>query len=464
MKKVVFIATFILLLNLFDSANSLSLPKAGSKCPKIGAIQVYKGLKFTCIRSGNKFVWNKGVPIGKPSTDSKILLTDIDKFGASSRCKLKELTTDQRVVSTGFPLSSDLAGMTNINVLGLYVDFPDLQGKTEPIIDSKPIIEEINRFYKTSSYNKLNLKWTIPNKYFRVSQNVNFYHFSLNDMNSKLPGYENIFKFPQDVIDSADSEIDFSNFNALIIFTPPQASTEQIGDVSPGDIQGQIGYVSNDGPVRNIRTYVGAWRSPSWSDPRLGDEYIWRGLAHEFGHLLGLPDYYLLDFVNRFDSYVGQFDLMGVPQYGQAPELFGWTRWLASWLPDKQVICNELPNAYISISAIESLDVGTKLVIIPISEITALGIESRRAIGYDAKMSKVSEGVLIYKIDTSKASQKGPIKVQSIRPNPQGKWADESNLFKDAPLKIGETFTEGNTEIKVISSTKFSDVIQIRKN
>ncbi len=40
-------------------------PKAGSKCVKVGATQTLNGKKFTCIKSGNKLVWNKGVALPK---------------------------------------------------------------------------------------------------------------------------------------------------------------------------------------------------------------------------------------------------------------------------------------------------------------------------------------------------------------------------------------------------------------
>ena len=37
-------------------------PKAGATCSKQGASQVFAGKKYTCIKSGKKLVWNKGLP------------------------------------------------------------------------------------------------------------------------------------------------------------------------------------------------------------------------------------------------------------------------------------------------------------------------------------------------------------------------------------------------------------------
>jgi hypothetical protein len=51
--------------------SSLSLPafaavKAGAKCPKAGKISVASGKTFTCIKSGKKLVWSKGIAVAKP--------------------------------------------------------------------------------------------------------------------------------------------------------------------------------------------------------------------------------------------------------------------------------------------------------------------------------------------------------------------------------------------------------------
>ena len=38
-------------------------PVAGATCSKLNSTQVFQGKRFTCIKSGKKLVWNKGVAI-----------------------------------------------------------------------------------------------------------------------------------------------------------------------------------------------------------------------------------------------------------------------------------------------------------------------------------------------------------------------------------------------------------------
>jgi hypothetical protein len=53
---------FVLSLSLIV-APSFAAVKAGAKCTKAGKTSTASGKKFTCVKSGNKLVWNKGVAI-----------------------------------------------------------------------------------------------------------------------------------------------------------------------------------------------------------------------------------------------------------------------------------------------------------------------------------------------------------------------------------------------------------------
>ena len=51
------------------ASNSYAAVKAGSACSKAGSKSVSGGKSYTCIKSGKKLVWNKGVliPVAKPA-------------------------------------------------------------------------------------------------------------------------------------------------------------------------------------------------------------------------------------------------------------------------------------------------------------------------------------------------------------------------------------------------------------
>ena len=58
----------VLSLLLFPTQFLIAAPvKAGASCTKLGQNQIVNGYKFTCIKSGKKLIWDKGVAIKKPS-------------------------------------------------------------------------------------------------------------------------------------------------------------------------------------------------------------------------------------------------------------------------------------------------------------------------------------------------------------------------------------------------------------
>ncbi len=63
MRKVLAVIIAVSLLGL-TPAHATSV-KAGAKCPKHKATTTVKGMKYTCIKSGNKLVWSKGVLVKK---------------------------------------------------------------------------------------------------------------------------------------------------------------------------------------------------------------------------------------------------------------------------------------------------------------------------------------------------------------------------------------------------------------
>ena len=68
-RQITFVTLFALLLTL-PLTPSQAAVKAGDTCKKAGVKSVAAGKTFTCIKSGKKFVWDKGVAVTKPTVVS----------------------------------------------------------------------------------------------------------------------------------------------------------------------------------------------------------------------------------------------------------------------------------------------------------------------------------------------------------------------------------------------------------
>ena len=68
MRKHLRVVALLIPMVLFAS-NSYAAVKAGSACTKVGAKSISAGKSYTCVKSGKKLVWDKGVlvPVAKPA-------------------------------------------------------------------------------------------------------------------------------------------------------------------------------------------------------------------------------------------------------------------------------------------------------------------------------------------------------------------------------------------------------------
>ncbi len=84
MSKRKFVASLILFsLIASPAAVNAAAPKAGAKCAKTGATATASGKKFTCIKSGKKLVWNKGVIIKAAAPTPTAIGDPIGAIGGS---------------------------------------------------------------------------------------------------------------------------------------------------------------------------------------------------------------------------------------------------------------------------------------------------------------------------------------------------------------------------------------------
>ena len=66
MKKILPLVVAAALLGSLLALPATAAVKAGAVCAKVGSTSTVAGKKFTCVKSGKKLIWNKGVAVAKP--------------------------------------------------------------------------------------------------------------------------------------------------------------------------------------------------------------------------------------------------------------------------------------------------------------------------------------------------------------------------------------------------------------
>jgi hypothetical protein len=68
MKRLSIALTAALLISSLTTPTAVAAIKAGGSCSKVGSSATSAGKRFTCIKSGKKYIWDKGVVVAKPVT------------------------------------------------------------------------------------------------------------------------------------------------------------------------------------------------------------------------------------------------------------------------------------------------------------------------------------------------------------------------------------------------------------
>jgi hypothetical protein len=177
-------------------------------------------------------------------------------------------------------------------------------------------------------------------------------------------------------------------------------------------------------------------------------------MVHEFGHLMGLPDFYAEPVINdqstRFSANIG------VMHSAVNLGLTGYERYLLGWIPEIKVRCilpaemREAPypgldiqrfvtNDSLNLTSIDDLSPsfgGYKLVIIRTAEDEATVMEFRRNGGATSGLDSVTqEGLLVYRINGSSASSRCASTTPEAGSNDAGviECPGDTNISADQP-------------------------------
>jgi M6 family metalloprotease-like protein len=377
------------------------------------------------------------VRMGGVDEQRAVSVRDLPVNSAGSPCAALDPTDAYLSVGPTSPhdAQSSLPSTGTLHAAVIFADFPDLPGSGDPVRHHRSWLAEGIGFTKTSSYGNLDvsLSATTPG-WVRLPKSASAYGISDGYT------YEEHQAYLQDAIDAADSAIDFGGIDMVLLFVPPgEALTRSAAFRGLPDSLNTA-----EGPLHAAVTFG--------SDATTVDGVTF---SHELAHLLGLPDLYAIPETN-LNRFVGTWDYMGsifTPQ----TDLVAWQRLKLGWIPPGQVLCAR-PGATtaVRLGPLARRGVRTKAVFVRTGPTTGLVVENRQRLSSDSSICQA--GALVYTVDSSVATGRGPIRVRGgTRPG------CGSGALSDATLGPGEHLRVNGVRISVVGTAGHAVEVLVRR-
>ncbi len=408
------LALAIVVLLSLSSPVYAAAPKAGSKCTKAGQTSTSAGIKYTCIKSGKKLVWNKGVAIKAPvkpeetptpivevkdllPVDSRIMpaseLTSIDV------CKTEDKTPDYQLLGkvvhkNGFPRpANSLSGKKSAKVLVIPLVFNNLPFKSVKTQTGQLLTSDLDMLNDVIPRVKDDFKRLSAGR-FEITIDVlpQSQWWVINSDNPLKYGPQ-MNNFPEivNIIEKYKPDFNFNVYDTYIFLT---------GNGEPGQPGLGSGQASFGDEIRNT---TGNFNAVLMAGGYNGT-YIW---IHELGHsLYAFEDLYLFNpstSTNKSSNLVvpARWDLMA----GSSIALLQWNKYLMGWIYDSEVRCLSDQMSSIHYLSASATSVDPKLLAINLAEGVTLAAEARTGTSDGA-------GLLLYTINTYISHGNGPILAQ----------------------------------------------------
>jgi M6 family metalloprotease-like protein len=455
-----------------DAAESAQKITPGSTCKVLKQKVVYLKKTYTCTKSGNKLVWNKGVavkrstptpkptPTPTPTPTPKIeSITDSPPSQPSSDvsfCKINEISSNrprfENSLPTGFPRSTfPFATKTGTVKWALVpIDFSDIKG--EPNFRSRvdDQMSLLSEWFNTVSEGKFKVEWIVADKWTTLPGRSSDYKIAFSDGPDRSP---EIAEFWRKAISETDKSFDYTNVQTVNFILPLAQTVVTEGLQGFPWEQAVKNYVTQEGKISSFSI-------PGVFFNSLNRQY-WSYWAHEFGHAMALPH---IGSSREPNPFLG-LDIMG-NQDGYTRELTGWMRFVAGWLDNEKVYCQELQKLVstdLTLVPLSGSKNGIKMAVIPISDSKALIVESRRETKFSCNMPTKKNGVLTYVYDATRSHGENFL----IPLTPAGRSNESSSNcpvspYPDPILRQGEKMKFEGVMIEVLES-KDMDRIRISK-
>ena len=417
-KRFLVLLTVTLTLGLLHPI-ATAAPKPGTACKKVGQTSTSAGIKYTCIKSGKKLVWNKGVEVKKatpsptpttePSAQSQNLLATDSRITPTSAltpiasCKTGDMTPDYawggKILNrNGFPRPDiSVAGKKSAKILVVPIIFKDLPFREEKIQRGQIFSSDLDLLNETIPYIKESFK-TLSVQRFEVEIDVlpksQWFVFDRDNPLSGVWGVDN-FTTLMEMIEKEKPDFKFDGYDTFAFIT---------GNGMPG----QSGLGSAQASHPRVKNSQSGFMNAILMVGGITSTTLW---VHEFGHsLFSFEDLYLFSQASTGAprklgelSVPSKWDLMSD---SSKVSLLGWNKFLIGWLYDSEVRCISEQKSSIHYLSNRETSNDTKLLTINLAPGVTLAAEAKNASGTD-------KGLLLYLINTHISHGEGPILTQN---------------------------------------------------
>ncbi|MEU0049354.1 M6 family metalloprotease domain-containing protein [Streptomyces sp. NPDC006309] len=324
-----------------------------------------------------------------------------------------------------------------VRALTLMIDFPDAPGQGGAMDRFHEFFPQTQEWFRTASYGRLDYRPETPvTSWLRMPKTFRAYGIERGAPFD--PGYRRLV---QDIVAAADPTVDFRDYDLLNVLVTPNAGPSALDTVLSVTFAGNTDAPVADGVrVANASFVYSRQDDGSGSYARTG----FRVLPHENGHTFGLPDLY----TQEGGGAVGHWDIMS-EDWGADNDLLGWHKWKLGWLDGNQVGCAATRGSVeYTLSPLYKVG-GGKLILVPVTARSAYALEIRAQGGNDEMVCR--PGLLIYKIDATVDTGRGPVTVYDSHRS-SGGCTRSPNVhaeLSDAPFTPGESFKDPRHGITV---------------
>jgi len=288
-----------------------------------------------------------------------------------------------------------------VKTVFLLVEFPDVRLESS-LSDIEYFVDFTNAWFRTSSYGKMYIDYTIYDYVIQLPWPMAFY--GLPEAGSQRGDSEGGLKMYYDnIIDLLDerTDLDLADFKDVVIIHAggDEAVTSSPYDIwshclAYGPVSDELGenglwVMGKDGNIQNL------WGISTFSEKENPSIFI-----HEYCHSIGLPDLYIYGSDGYSESTAVSFwSNMDSGAFLDPPaDIDGWGKYILGWV---EPVVIDSPTGEYMLNTLESSQEPKALMIrIPDSHDEYYFIHARRRAGTDAALP--SDGVLVFRIDVTR--------------------------------------------------------------